>query len=414
MRRPPTPATFVALFLVASVVLPPGFAGAADWPQHLGPRRDGTSLEPAPPPWTQEGPEILWRKEVGQGFSAPVVVGRRLLLFHRSQNLERLDCLDRADGSLQWSYQYPTAYRDDFGFDEGPRAAPAVSGGSVFVYGAQGVLSAVDLDSGRKQWSVATQPTFRVRKGFFGTAPSPLVHEGKVFLNVGGADAGLVAFDAGNGKTLWTATDHEASYSSAIAATLGGRSRIVFFSREGLVVADPANGALQLSYSWRARMRASVNAATPLVFGERIFLSASYQTGAVLLAIDDDSATPVWRSDDVLSNHYATSVHYEGHLYGFHGRQEYGPSLRCVNLDTGAVEWSVERFGAGTLTRVQDRLLILHEDGRLLLAVAAPAGFEILAAATLLRPVVRAYPAFSDGILYARNESELVAARLRR
>ena len=398
----------VALFLLAAA------ARAEDWPQHLGPRRDGTSTEQAPEAWGSNGPLILWHQEVGEGFSAPVVASGRLLLFHRQQGVERLDALDPADGRLRWSYRYPTTYRDDFGFDEGPRSAPTVSGDTVFTFGAQGMLSAVDLETGAKRWSVDTHEVFRVRKGFFGAAASPLVEDGRVLLNVGGTGgAGLVAFDAASGRTIWTASESEASYSSAVVATLGGKKTVLFFTREGLVGVDPGLGALRFELRWRSRSRSSVNAATPLVIGDQIFVSSSYQTGAALLHPNGDRVEPIWTSDEVLSNHYSTSLYHDGHLYGFHGRQEYGPSLRCVELQTGAVKWSRERFGSGSLIGIGDRILLLHEDGRLQLLLASPSSFELLATTQLLSSVVRAYPAFSDGVLYARNQRELVAARLR-
>ena len=110
---------------------------------------------------------------------------------------------------------------------------------------------------------------------------------------------------------------------------------------------------------------------------------------------------------------HSTFDYRDGHLYGFHGRQEYGPSLRCVELETGAVKWSRERFGSGSLIGVGERILLLHEDGRLQLLAASPSSFELLATTQLLSSVVRAYAAFSDGVLYARNQRELVATRLR-
>ena len=395
-----------ALALVATV-------DADDWPQHLGPRRNGTSLEPAPEAWTGAGPEILWRKRVGEGFSAPVVAQDRLLLFHRVDGEERLDCLDPATGTEIWSYTYPTSYRDDFGFDEGPRGAPTVDGTTVYTHGAQGVLTAVDLETGLARWSLPTHPTFGVRKGFFGTAASPLVDDGRVFLNIGGRDAGIVAFSTDDGRPLWQATRHEASYASAIMAEIEGHRSVLVFTREGLSILEPSSGRVQSELRWRSRSRSSVNAATPLVIDGRIFLAASYQTGAVLLRPSGGSLEEVWSSDEVLSSHYSTSVHHEGHLYGFHGRQEYRASLRSVELGTGRVNWSLDRFGSGTVTLVSGRLLILHEDGRLILADSTPERFALLAEATILRSVVRSYPAYSNGVLYARSETELVAVRLR-
>ena len=143
---------------------------------------------------------------------------------------------------------------------------------------------------------------------------------------------------------LWTATDDEASYSSAVGATIAGRRFAIFLTRTGLVGLDPATGRVQFQRRWRARQAASVNAATPLVIGDLIFVSAEYGPGAGVLRVDGSTLTDLWASDDVLSNHYATSVHHDGYLYGFHGRQEFGPSLRAVELRTGKVRWSQDRF----------------------------------------------------------------------
>ena len=330
----------------------PVAAGESDWPQFLGPTRNGVYGGPAiSGSWPASGPPLLWRKPVGEGFSGPVVQAGRLVLFHRLDSRERVECLQAQTGRVLWRYSYPTEYRDDFGFDAGPRATPSVWKGKVYTFGAQGVLHCLELESGRRVWSVKTHEKFGVRKGFFGAACSPLVDDGRVFLNVGGGDqAGLVAFDASTGRVLWTATDDEASYSSPAMATLGGRRQVLFFTRTGLVSADPESGEVLFRFRWKARSRASVNAATPLAAGASIFLSASYRTGAVQLRVKGAELETVWTSDESLSNHYSTSVIRGDHLFGFHGRQEYGQSLRCVALRTGRVLWSRDGFGAGTLS----------------------------------------------------------------
>jgi outer membrane protein assembly factor BamB len=202
-----------------------------------------------------------------------------------------------------------------------------------------------------------------------------------------------------------------------VGATLDGRRRAVFFTRRGLVGLDPATGAVAFEREWRSRSDSSVNAATPLVAGNLIFLSASYGTGAAVFSVSKDTLTEVWTSDDVLSNHYATSVHRNGVLYGFHGRQEFGPSFRAVDMKTGAVRWSEEKFRAGTVTLAGDRLLILREGGELVMAEATPEAFRPIARAQVLPAVARGYAALSDGFFYARNgdvrASELICLDLR-
>ncbi len=263
---------------------------ASDWPQFLGPTRNGVyagnDLADA---WAKEGPRIVWKRKIGQGFSGAAVSAGRLILFHRLDGKEVVECLEADKGTSLWTFDCPTGYRDDFGFDEGPRATPTIVDGKVFTFGAEGVLQGLDFNTGKKIWSVNTKTALEAPKGFFGMACSPLVEGNAVLLNVGGANgAGIVAFDKTTGKLLWKATDNEASYSSPVAATLHNRRYAFFFTRSNLVALDPASGKVRFDFPWRPRVHASVSAATPLVIDDLIFLSASYETGAVLLRVNDD------------------------------------------------------------------------------------------------------------------------------
>jgi outer membrane protein assembly factor BamB len=408
MRRPSVVVAIAALLIGVPLL-------AADWPQFLGPDRNGTY--PGPPlleTWGPSGPKVVWRKQVGQAFAGPAVVQNRVLLFHRVGNEEVLESLDVKTGTSMWRYAYPTNYRDDFGFDEGPRAVPVVADGIVYTFGAQGQLHAVDLTKGTRVWSEDTMKRFNVAKGYFGAAGSPLVEGGRVIANIGGDKAGIVAFDAKTGKVVWTATEDDASYSSGMAATIGGRRSAIFLTRDNLIGLDPATGSIQFQRRWRARIAASVNAATPLVVGDSIFVSAEYGPGAGVLRVEGAKLVDVWTSDEVMSNHYATAVYHEGVLYGFHGRQEFGPSLRAVEFKTGTVKWSQDQFRAGSVTLVGDRLLVMREGGELILAPASPQGFKPLARAQVLPGVVRPLPAIADGFVYVRNDNTLVCLDLRR
>jgi outer membrane protein assembly factor BamB len=403
---------FVALALcVAGVVR----LSAEDWPQFLGPERNGVYRGPAlSEMWGPQGPRVVWRKNVGSGFSGPVVAQGRVILFHRVGSEEVVEALDPRAGNSQWRFAYATSYRDDFGFDEGPRAVPVVANGMVYTFGAQGQLHALDLMKGTRIWSEDTQKRFQVAKGCFGAAGSPLVEDGRVIANVGGKNAGIVAFEARTGKVLWTATSDEASYSSATGATIGGRRVAVFLTRAGIVGLDPPTGKVLFQRPWRARMAASVNVATPLVVGDLLFVSAEYGPGAGVFRLDGTTLNQLWTSDEVLTNHYATSVYHNGQLYGFHGRQEFGQSFRAVDFRTGKVLWNQDRFLAGTVTLAGDRLIILRERGELVVAAASPDAFRPIARAQILPGTVRAYPALSDGFLYARNENTLICLDLRR
>jgi outer membrane protein assembly factor BamB len=288
-----------------------------------------------------------------------------------------------------------------------------VTGNRVYTFGAEGMLHALEFGTGKKLWSVDTAAKFGVRKGYFGAAPSPLVENGMVYLNVGGPNgAGLVAFDAETGAVKWQTANDDASYSSAVSATIEGVPSILFFTREGLVAVDPAKGTVRFRYPWRSRTAASVNAALPVVYGDRILLTASYNTGAVLLDIHRNVPTRIWANDESLSSHYSTPVLKDGYLYGFHGRQEFGQSFRCVEFATGKVMWTQDRFGAGSVILAGNRLLILKETGELQWAALSSKEFKPEGKANLLPPTVRSFPALSAGVVYARNENTLGAWQL--
>lgn len=387
-----------------------------DWPQLLGPQRNGIYTgRPLAKTWPKEGPPLVWKREVGQGFSGPAVSGERLILFHRVENRAVVECLDARTGKELWKAGYTTDYRDDFGFDEGPRATPTIAEGRVFTFGAEGRLSCWKLETGESLWSVDAPKEFGSRKGFFGRATSPFVEGGLVILMPGGREgAGVVALDAATGQVRWKATNDEASYSSPTAAVIQGQRVVFALTREALVALQPKDGQVIFRHPWRPRESASVSAATPLVIEDMIFLSACYGAGASLFRLKENGPEEIWSRDDVLSNHYATSVHHGGFLYGWHGRQEQGCELRCVELKTGKVRWSEAGLKAGSVTLAGDELLLLTERGLLLRAPATPEGFKPTARVQVLPSDVRAFPALADGLLFARSKDRLVCLDLRK
>ena len=387
---------------------------ASDWPQFLGPARNGSTTETnLSVAWPKEGPKILWKTKVGEGWSGPVVVANRVYLFHRTDDKETLDCLNAASGERIWRADYPATYRDDFGFDAGPRATPAVDGERVFTFGADGVLSAWNIATGASLWRVETRKKFAHEKGYFGIACSPLVEGNAVILNIGGEGTGIVAFNKATGEVLWKATSDEASHSSPVVAGAPGQRRLFVFSRNQLTMLDASGGRVFWQFPWKPHIQASVSAATPLVIGDQVFISASYGAGAALLRFGETKPEVIWSGDDILSSHYPTPVHHAGFLYGFEGRQEQRCHLRCVELKTGKVRWSQERFGAGSVTLAGDRLLILTERGELILAPASPEKFAPQSRAQILGSDIRAHPALADGRFFARDKTSLVCVDLR-
>jgi outer membrane protein assembly factor BamB len=387
---------------------------AADWPQFLGPGRNATSAETGlSASWPEKGPPLLWEREVGEGFSGPVVAGDTLVLFHRQGDREVVEALDAATGKGRWKVSYPTAYADRLDKGNGPRATPLAADGRVYTLGAEGALHCFRLDDGKKVWGRSLKDDYELRESWFGVGTSPLLEGGLLLVNVGARGAGIVAFDKDTGKEVWKATDEPASYSSPVAATIDGVRHAFFLTREGLVGLDPKDGTVRFRKPWRARYDASVNAASPVVAGDLLFLSASYQTGAVLLRVRKDGVEEVWKGDDSLSCHYNTPVHHGGYLYGIDGRQERGARLRCVELKTGQVKWTRDRFGCASLLLADGRLIALTEDGDLVLLEATPEGYREKARANVLAGPCRAEPALADGRLYARGDKKLACWNLR-
>lgn len=387
--------------------------GASEWPQFLGPDRNGTTPDAVSADWGADGPARKWRIEAGAGFAGPVVAGSRAVLFQQDGADDVLTAVDAASGKTLWQQRKSTSFVDPMGSGDGPRGTPCISGGRVFTFSADGRLGCFELSDGKPRWTVDTRAQFKSDAGFFGSACSPLVVGRQVLLNIGGqAGAGLVAFDVDTGKVSWKLKDQEAGYASPVPLPGPGAPVALFFNREGLVGVNLPAGTERFAFPWRSSMSASVNAASPVVVGDEIFLTASYGAGAVLLRRRGAVLETVWSGDESLSAHFATPVVRDGFLYGFHGRQERGAELRCVEWATGRVRWSQEGLGAGTVALAGDSLVVLLESGELLVVRATPDAFKPVARAQVLGRVARAPFALADGALFARDSRHWVCVDL--
>jgi outer membrane protein assembly factor BamB len=382
---------------------------AGDWPQILGPHRNGQADdEKLPEAWPKGGPKTLWTYDVGSGFAGPAVVGQRVILFHRVGDAERIEAISTTTGKSLWKADFAASYRGTINPDDGPRCVPVIHGDAVYVYGAAGDVHSVELASGKKRWSRAALADYGAPEGYFGAGSTPIVAGDALLVNVGGrAGSGIVAFNLADGKTRWKASDEQASYSSPTLVDVGGRPHVVFVTRLNALVVNPANGEILSSIPFGQR-GPTVNAATPLVFNDRLFLTASYSIGARLLDVKPDELAEVWSSDEVLSSQYNTPVMRDGKLYGIHGREDIGEAeLRCVDLAAQRVHWSEKDFGVAHLILAGDKLLLARINGELVLARASPEKFTALGRAKICDGMMRAIPALSNGRCYVRDERVL-------
>jgi outer membrane protein assembly factor BamB len=393
--------------LALCMLLTPGLAAAGDWPQILGPHRNGVAVdETLLAAWPTQGPDVVWENKVGQGYAGPAVVGDRVILFDRVGDVERVQALSTTDGRQLWLTEFAATYRGGVNPDLGPRCVPLTHAGAVYLFGAAGDLYCIDLATGETNWSRNLFADYNGDEGYFGAGSTPIIVGDRLLVNIGGRDGhGLAAISLETGKTIWIATDERASYSAPALASIDGKPVAWFVTRMNAVAINPVDGDVLFRIPFGKR-GPTVNAATPLLIGERLFLTASYRVGAVLASFTGKQVETVWSSDEVLSSQYTTPVHHAGYLYGTHGREDIGVAeLRCVETATGRVVWRQASFGVAHLILAGDKLLIAKCDGSLVLAEANPAGFQQLASTRLFKNTARNIPALSSGRFYSRSNS---------
>jgi outer membrane protein assembly factor BamB len=385
------------------------------WPQFLGPTRDavyhGADLAEQ---WPKEGPRLLWQAPAGEGFSGPVVAEGKLILFHRLDANEVVECLDWLSGKSLWTFVYPTKFKDGIHQDNGPRSTPAIADGRVFTYGAEGELHCLDLQTGKKVWHVSGKRDFGVTPRWHGVAGSPLIEGNALLLNIGNTnDAGIVAFDKSTGAVLWQGTKHKASCSSPVAASVDGKRYVYFLTSRSFAALDPATGRELFAYPLDARHKDHLLAASPVVHSNLVFASGAYNVGGHLLRVQNGKKEKLWSTPE-LATQYATAICYDDCIYGVHGQWESGVELRCVDLKTGELRWQRGDYRESTLLRAGDQLLLLTYTGLLVRAPASPKEFKETARAQVAPFGVRAYPALADGLLYVRARNKLLCLDMRK
>lgn len=383
---------------------------AGDWPQILGPNRDGRSVgEQIADSFPSDGPPLVWELSVGDGLAGAAIVSGRGILFHRRNADEELLAFHPETGKKQWDVHFPASYSGSISPDNGPRCVPLIHKDRVFAFGAAGQLHAIQLSDGSSLWSRNLYKDFKGSEGYFGAGSTPIIVDDRLLVNVGGANGnGLVALDPDNGQVVWKATDEGASYSSPVAAVLDGEAAAIFVTRLHCLAVRPRDGEVLWRIPFGAR-GPTVNAATPLILDNHVFLSASYGIGALFASVSGTGVRKVWDNNETMSSQYTTCVRHGEHLYGVHGRADGGESsLRCFDPKTGDILWSRDGFGVAHAILADDKLLLIKDDGMLVLVRPNPRQYEELASAQVLKKTVRALPALSDGRLYLRDTHRFI------
>lgn len=394
----------------------------ADWPQILGPNRDGQAskatlaIQTADRISDAKWPSALkvsWVVRLGSGFGGSAIVDDQVLTMHRVGGKEILEATSLQDGKQLWQSSWTATYEGRMNPDEGPRCVPVVHSGNVFCYGAAGDLACVRLSDGKLLWLRSLRREYDADDGYFGAGSTPLAIDGLVITAVGGKQAGIVAVDQGTGKTVWTATKYDASYASPIVVSNSAPTLALVVMRLNTVLVDVATGKVLSDVKFGSR-GPTVNAATPIPLGDdRYFLTANYGVGALTLAIDAAPALAETLRNQSLSSQYNSPVLIGDKIIGIDGREDVGvASLRALNAKTQKTVWEQPDFGTANLIAIGSYVLAVSLPGEVSMIHADQERFTLLQQSALPSGNYRALPAISGKQLIVRRSTSSTKSEL--
>ncbi len=370
---------------------------AADWYRWRGPSLNGISSEKNwQTTWPAEGPKQLWKSSVGTGFSSVSISDGRLFTMGNENENDSVFCLDAKTGKEIWKHSYPCKLDPKY-YEGGPSVTPTVDGKNVFTLSRKGDLFCLEATSGKVVWSKNLANDLGAEIPTWGFAGSPLVEKNHLILNVGSAGTAL---EKATGKVIWTSGKEAAGYSTPVPAKFGNQSCVVLFGAKSIFAATVKDGKKIWEHEWKTSY--DVNAAEPIILGDKVFISSGYDHGCALLKIKEEKATVLWENKN-LRNHINSSLLLNGFLYGFDGNAGPKANFNCVEFETGAIKWTEKNLGAGALMAADGKLIVLTDKGELIVAEATPDSFKTISRAQVLGGKNWTAPVLSHGLIYCRN-----------
>ena len=431
----------IACLLIGGLLLSTSLVWAEDWPQWRGPQRDGVWNERnLLDKFDQPQLEVRWRAPIGPGYSGPTVADDRVFVSDRQlepKPTERILCFDAKSGQPLWQHSYPCEY--SISYTAGPRASITIDDNCAYALGAMGHLHCLDVGTGtvlwkkdlNKQYQIESSSRAESRMPIWGLAAAPLIYRDLVILHIGGRDgACIVALEKDSGDEVWRALRDRASYSAPILVEQGGRDVVVCWTGDSVAGLDPRDGKVHWRFPFPPT-RMPIGISTPVVSGDRLFVTSFYD-GALMLRLKDDlNVEKVWqlrgpneRQTEGLHSIISTPVFAENHVYGV---DSYG-ELRCLDAATGKRLWEDRtatpraRWSNIHFVRNGERYWLFNERGELIIAQLQPTGYREISRTRLIKPTLEqlrrrdgvcwAHPAFADGHVFIRNDEELVCASL--
>jgi outer membrane protein assembly factor BamB len=389
-------------------------APGSTWSDFRGPNRDGRyTATPIRTDWPREGLRRLWKQPVGAGYASFVVADGRAFTIEQRRNQEVVAAYDVQTGREIWTNAWNASFEESMGGD-GPRATPTYHEGRIYSLGAEGELRVLDAAKGTLVWRRNILSDNGADNLSWGMSASPLIVDDTVVMLPGGTrGSSVVAYRKATGDPVWKALNDEASYTSPMLVTLGGVRQLLVVTATRVVGLTPDKGILLWDYPWSTFN--GINVAQPIVFThngrDRIFMSASYGHGAAVFELnragDRLQAKTIWENER-MKNKFTSSVLHNGHIYGLDES-----ILASVNAETGAQNWKGGRYGYGQLVLAGDHLVVLTEDGDVVLVNATPARHEEVARFSAIEGKTWNHPVIAGGTLLVRNIQEMAAFDIR-
>ncbi len=380
---------------------------AGDWPRWRGPNADGMSPETGiNKDWAQKPPKLLWQIPMGDdGYAGPSVANGKVFVIDHQGETEIVRALDIADGSDVWRFPYPDNSKNNRGFG---RTTPVVDGNKVYTLGRLGWLHCLDVKTGTRVWARNIIADFKGKRPQWALAMSPLIDGDRLITCPGGPDAAVVALDKHTGRTIWQGGGSDKpGYATPVVATLGGKKQYVVFSAVNLIGVDADNGSLLWQVPWKTSY--DVNAATPIVSGNSIFITSGYKHGCALVKISGSNARIVWENKEIQSQ-FSTPILVDGYLYGTTdpGR------LVCLELATGKVRWAQKGFEKGGIIGIDGTIIAVDgKKGDVVMVNLTPESYQELGRIKPLGGQSWTAPIVADGKLFVRNKAALACLDLK-
>jgi outer membrane protein assembly factor BamB len=383
--------------------------------------------------WQTHPPQLVWRHEIGAGWSAFALVGNYAFTQEQRGQEELVTCYQLDTGAPVWTHADrarfdPADFQGGLG-GIGPRATPTIVGDRLYTQGATGIVNCLDIRTGRAHWTHDTIAETGAAVTIWGKSGSPLVTDGVVMISLGAPadqdardkyDSSLAAYDAESGEVVWSAGNRPAAYTTPVAATLAGEKQILIVDESYLTAHRASDGKVLWEYPWGSETDTTASCIQPIpLANDRVMLCKGYGFGVALIEISRDangqfSAKPVWdpATNPVMKSKFANLIIHDGYAYGLDE-----VLMECIDAGTGAVQWKKRRhpeFGHGQQLLVGDKILVLSETGELAIVAASPEKYQELAAIQALDPANVTWNnlAFSAPYLVVRNAREAACYRL--